>query len=106
MPISTEWYYRIRIAGHLDEQWSESLGGLSLRHTGEPTFETILCGPLADQSALYGVLNTIRDLGVTLVALDRVEPPVESLPASESDAAEKGQRHRGTHDGYACGGAG
>jgi hypothetical protein len=79
MPLSTQRYYRIRIAGHLDEHWAESLGGLSLRYTGEPTFETILCGPLVDQSALYGVLNKIHDLGLTLLALERVEPPAEGL---------------------------
>jgi hypothetical protein len=90
MPLPTPLYYRIRIAGHLDEQWADWLGGLSLRHTGEPTFETILYGPLLDQSALYGVLNKIRDLGVTLLALERIEPPVEGVPMGEADRAVRG----------------
>jgi hypothetical protein len=86
MPLSTPRYYRIQIAGQLDEQWADWLGGLSLRHTGEPTFETVLYGPLRDQSALYGVLNKIRDLGVTLLALERIEPPAEDVPMGETSA--------------------
>jgi hypothetical protein len=35
--------------------------------------ETELYGPVIDQAALHGMLNHIRDLGLPLLAVDRVE---------------------------------
>jgi len=54
--------YRICIVGILDEQWSNYCGGM-----------TILTGRLADQSALIGVLNALRDIGCPLLAVECVE---------------------------------
>ena len=73
--------YRITIQGHLDEDWSEWFEGLTI--TWVETGETILTGPLVDQSALHGVLSKIRDLGLPLLALTRLAPErgnVSSLP--------------------------
>lgn len=64
--------YEIRVEGHLDRGWEEWLEGLVLTHT--ETGETILTGPLRDQSALYGVLMRMRDLGLTLISVRQVEP--------------------------------
>ena len=64
--------YRIVVRGHLDPSWSRWFDGLSIVQTG--TGETILSGPLADQSALHGVLIKVRDLGLPLVFLARIEP--------------------------------
>lgn len=61
--------YAIRVAGHLAPRWAEWLAGLEIRH--EPGGTTLLCGPLADQSALFGVLNKIRDLNLTLLTVER-----------------------------------
>jgi hypothetical protein len=66
-------YYEIRVDGVLDECWSEWLGGLALAAGGSG--ETVLTGPLADQSALHGVLARIRDLGVPLLSVQVVHPP-------------------------------
>ncbi len=57
--------YEIRVAGHLGEDWSDWLDGLEV--TKEPGGETILRGPLADQSALLGVLNKLHALNLTLL---------------------------------------
>jgi hypothetical protein len=54
----------IRVAGQIDEQWSEWLGGLSIQHC-LPN-ETLLSGYLADHAALYGVIARLRDLGLKL----------------------------------------
>jgi hypothetical protein len=64
--------YQIVIKGHLDREWSEWFDGLTI--TLVDSGETILSGSLADQTALHGVLIKIRDLGLPLLSLARVEP--------------------------------
>jgi hypothetical protein len=46
--------------------------GLAFTHEADGT--TTLIGPLADQSALHGVLNRMRDLGVSIVSIRRLAP--------------------------------
>jgi hypothetical protein len=65
-------HYEIRIAGHLDEDWIDWFGGLTL--TLEDSGNTLLSGPVADQAALHGLLRKVRDLGRPLLAVSRVEP--------------------------------
>lgn len=62
--------YRIRVRGHLDDRWSDWLGGLTVQRQDDGT--TVLVGPVVDQAALHGVLARIRDLGLPLLAVDRV----------------------------------
>ncbi len=62
----------IRVQGHLSSQWADWFGGLEIEN--QPNGEALLSGPLPDQSALYGILNRIRDLGLTLVSVNCVEP--------------------------------
>jgi hypothetical protein len=64
--------YEIRVAGHLSENWTARFEGLSLRH--DPEGETVLSGML-DQAALHGVMVRIRDLGLNLISVNRVEAP-------------------------------
>jgi hypothetical protein len=64
--------YQIRIRGHLGPQWAEWFGGLVI--TLEPDGDTLLTGPVADQSALYGLLRTVRDVGLPLVSVTRISP--------------------------------
>jgi len=68
--------YRIVVKGHLDREWSEWFDGLII--TPEGSGATILTGPLVDQAALHGVLIKIRDLGLPLLSLARIEPEGES----------------------------
>ncbi len=60
--------YAIRVEGFLDPQW-EWLAGLTVTHV-EPG-ETIICGPMADQAALHGLLARIRDLNLTLLSVEQ-----------------------------------
>ncbi len=62
--------YAIRIQGHLDVKWSDWFEGLEIIH--EPQGETTLCGPVPDQAGLYGLLIKIRDLGLPLLAVNRL----------------------------------
>jgi hypothetical protein len=67
--------YRITIKGHLDSEWSDWFDGLTI--TLVDNGETILTGPIVDQTALHGVLIKIRDLGLPLLSLARIEPERE-----------------------------
>jgi hypothetical protein len=60
--------YEIRLTGRLDESWAEWLGGMSLSHTNDGT--TVLAGRVVDQAALHGLLQKLRDLGVTLISVN------------------------------------
>jgi hypothetical protein len=62
--------YEIRVRGHLGSAWSDWIAGLRVRLEDEG--ETLLAGPL-DQAALHGVLRRVRDLGVPLISVTRVE---------------------------------
>jgi len=62
--------YEIRVAGHLSANWAARFEGLSMRH--EPEGETALTG-LLDQAASQGVFVKIRDLGLHLISVNRVE---------------------------------
>ena len=59
--------YQIRVQGHLEEDWSEWFEGLTI--SWEKPDETLLSGQIADQAALHGILNKIRDLGLPLLSV-------------------------------------
>jgi len=63
--------YQIKIEGQLGSQWSDWFEGLSISHEQDGT--TLLTGPVADQSALHGLLKKVRDLGMPLVSVNRME---------------------------------
>ncbi|MBC7813481.1 MAG: hypothetical protein H7175_20140 [Burkholderiales bacterium] len=64
--------YQIRIKGHLGPQWTDWFEGLTI--TLEDSGDTLLVGPVVDQAALYGLLKKVRDLGMTLISVNHVEP--------------------------------
>jgi hypothetical protein len=72
--------YRIRIRGHLDPAWSTWFDGLTVTQAADGTTE--LTGPLADQAALFGLLARLRDLGATLLLVERLTGTPVSRPAS------------------------
>jgi hypothetical protein len=77
--------YEIRLKGHLDDQWSEWFGGLTI--TLEENGDTLLTGPVIDQAALHGLLKKVRDLGLPLVSVSPVEPgPSTTLGTGQADA--------------------
>jgi hypothetical protein len=72
----------IRVEGHLDDHWSDRLGGLALSRNADGT--TTLTGRLADQSQLYGVLSGLRDIGATLLSLESGGPTHRETRRSRS----------------------
>jgi hypothetical protein len=67
--------YQIVIKEYLDGSWSEWFDGLTITLTDNG--ETLLRGPIVDQTALHGILIKIRDLGLPLLALMRIAPEHE-----------------------------
>jgi len=59
--------YEIKIRGHLDGHWSDWLGGLEI--TQDEHGNSLLTGAVPDQAVLHGILNQIRDLGLTLISV-------------------------------------
>ena len=57
--------YEIRLKGQIDESWFD---GFVFTHESDGT--TTLTGGIIDQSALYGLLKRIRDLGLTLISVN------------------------------------
>ena len=73
--------YQVRIKGHLGREWTDWFGGLSI--TLEDNGETLLTGALVDQAALHGLLRQVRDLGMPLLSVNRVQP-------GQADGVESG----------------
>jgi hypothetical protein len=73
--------YEIRIKGHLDDQWSDWFGGLTV--TLEDKGNTRLTGTVADQAALHGLLRKVRDLGMALISVNRIGPDQTDVPDVE-----------------------
>jgi hypothetical protein len=63
--------YELRVEGVLDHRWSEWFGGLKMQQEGG---ETVLSGTLPDQPALHGVLDKLRDLGLSVTLVRRLPP--------------------------------
>ncbi len=72
--------YRIRIKGHLGHEWTAWFEGLTI--TLEEDGDTLLTGPVIDQSALHGLLKKVRDLGMPLVSVSPVEPGPSTTPGT------------------------
>ena len=65
--------YQIRIKGQLNSQWTDWFDGLTI--TLEEDGDTLLTGPVIDQSALHGLLKKVRDLGLPLISVHQVPSP-------------------------------
>ena len=63
--------YQIRLRGHLGRQWAEWFGDVTI--TLEDNGETLLTCPVVDQAALHGLLRKVRDLGMPLLSVIRLE---------------------------------
>ena len=73
--------YEIRLKGHLDARWAARFDGLSLTHQADGT--TVIDGAVADQAALHGLLQKVRDTGLELVSVICTEPDQRDVPATQ-----------------------
>ena len=62
-------HYQITVKEYLEDSWAAWFDGLTISHAADGA--TTLAGPVRDQSALYGLIDKARDLGLTLVAVGR-----------------------------------
>jgi len=71
--------YEIRIRGHLEPRWGSWFDGLTL--TLDPDGTTVIRGEVADQAALHGLIQKVRDIGLPLVSVTPIAGPIiESRP--------------------------
>ena len=66
--------YQIEVMGYLDEKWEDWFDGFDITH--QDTGVTLLSGTVEDQSALHGLLAKIRDLGLSLLSVNRIHPKI------------------------------
>lgn len=64
--------YQIRIKGHLSQHWVPWFGNMTI--VLEDGGETLLIGAVIDQSALHALLRKVRDLGMPLISVNRIDP--------------------------------
>ncbi len=62
--------YEIRIEGILDQRWTTWFEGLQIDSDHS---QTVISGPVTDQAALHGLLNKVRDLGLVLISVRRLD---------------------------------
>ena len=73
--------YELRVREHLDARWAEWFDGLTLTHLPDGT--TSIQGAVADQAALHGLLQRLRDLGLPLVSVTPSRPDGNDKPSDD-----------------------
>ncbi len=80
--------YEIRVEGALGQRWTAWFDGLRVTTAGS---QTVICGWLPDQPALHGVLVKVRDLGLSLISVRRLDPEAQDAsPNPAPDTREGG----------------
>ena len=73
--FQNEARYEIRVGGHLDQRWLDWFEGMeitqSFNQNGSPI--TVLTGTIVDQAALHGILAKVRDIGIPIFSINRIE---------------------------------
>jgi len=67
--------FRISVLGTVDKKWSDYCGGMIIEHdiALHEYPMTTLTGQLIDQAALIGVLNSLYDMGCSILFVECVE---------------------------------
>jgi hypothetical protein len=80
--VAPQWRYRIRVEGWLSERWMHWFEEMDVDvHSGPVAEETTLAGTVADQAALFGVLQHLYTLGLPILLVEReAEGDVSDVP--------------------------
>jgi hypothetical protein len=81
-------HYEIRVEGVLDNRWAAWFGGL---HIQTDDTQTVISGSLTDQPALHDLLTKIRDLGLRLISVRRLDPD-QHPPPEGNDGTSPGHK--------------
>ncbi len=82
--------YEIRLQGRLDQRWSAWFDGMTLTTSRDPAgVLTILRGHVVDQAALHGLLARLRDIGLPLISITRVDARTNDVPDIAADQDER-----------------
>jgi hypothetical protein len=87
--------YQLRVDGHLDDHWSAWFDDLTLTHESDGT--TSLSGVVSDQAELHGLLMKVRDLGVTLISVEVIDPPDKRARIGSSEVSPAGDNPAKAH---------
>ena len=68
---NTATVYQIRLEGYIDEQWASWLDGFTISQ--EENGNTLMTGQILDQAALHGLFKKLRDLGMPLLSVNRMD---------------------------------
>ncbi|MEM8860439.1 MAG: hypothetical protein AAGD96_19110 [Chloroflexota bacterium] len=68
--------YAIYVQGELSERWAQWFDDMAIAPEPERNV-TVISGRLSDQAALHGLLNRVRNLGLTLIAVQKIEDEIE-----------------------------
>ena len=79
--------YQITVQEYLEDSWSTWFDGLTLTHAADGA--TTLAGPVRDQTALYGLIDKARDLGLTLLAVGATTPAALPAPGPPGPPGER-----------------
>ena len=63
--------FEIRVKGHLDTRWEEWFENLAITHSSDGN--TVLSGPIEDQTVLHSVLLKIRNMNLKLISVNQVK---------------------------------
>lgn len=88
--------YQIKLKGHLDDQWTNWFDGAVIRLNDND--ETVLTCSIMDQSALHGLLRKIRDLGIELVSLNRVELDLNEVSSQSQMKCNDNDQQKDEHN--------
>jgi uncharacterized membrane protein len=66
--------YKFQVQGELSPRWTGWFEGMQI--IPQPDGTTLLIGEVADQAALHGILKKIRDIGLELLLVERIEEQI------------------------------
>jgi hypothetical protein len=75
--------YQVRVEGELGQEWADWFGGTAISREGDGV--TLLSCAVADRAALDGLLRKVRDLGLPLLSVNRIDDYPMRKPEGKSE---------------------